>query len=257
MVIRKMSDHAISHNWFAVGIDLLIVVIGVFLGIQASNWNAARQEAAEARTVRSRLIQDLDANEAVLAGRQVYYGQVRQYGLQALAGFTSKRTDLGEQFLIDAYQSTQVNLRPVRRYLYDELVAAGKLGSIGDLSVQQEAAEYYLGLQALDDLNERTLPYRDRVRRQMPYPVEERIRALCNDRGRLDRGAIVVTLPTSCHINMDPAVIAQAVAQLRDAPEMNLDLGRYLIDLDQKLSMHKSVERRAHLLKLSLQNQDG
>lgn len=257
MVIRKMRDHVITSNWLAVGIDLIIVVIGVFLGIQASNWNTARNEGAEARVVRSRLIQDLRANEAVLAGRQVYYRQVRQHALRALEGFTSRQADLGEQFLVDAYQSTQVNLRPVRRYLYDELVAAGKLASIGDLAVQQEAAEYYLGLEAIDDLNSHMPPYRDRLRRQIPYPVEERIRALCSDDARLDRGALVITLPTSCDINLNSAVITQAVAQLRAAREMDLDLARYLIDLDQKLSMYKNAERRAHLLQRSLENQDS
>ena len=47
MVIRRIREHVATHNWFAVGIDLAIVVVGVFLGIQASNWNAARIQSDE------------------------------------------------------------------------------------------------------------------------------------------------------------------------------------------------------------------
>ena len=41
MAIRRFRQHISDHNWFAVAVDLAIVVVGVFLGIQASNWNAA------------------------------------------------------------------------------------------------------------------------------------------------------------------------------------------------------------------------
>ena len=44
MVVRRIREHVATHNWFAVSVDLLIVVAGVFLGIQASNWNEARIE---------------------------------------------------------------------------------------------------------------------------------------------------------------------------------------------------------------------
>ena len=32
MVIRRIREHVGAHNWFAVGVDLAIVVAGVFLG---------------------------------------------------------------------------------------------------------------------------------------------------------------------------------------------------------------------------------
>ena len=50
MVIRRIRDHVASHNWFAVAIDLGIVVVGVFLGTQANNWNEARIERQDANT---------------------------------------------------------------------------------------------------------------------------------------------------------------------------------------------------------------
>lgn len=42
MILRRLTRHVKDQNWFAVGLDFLIVVIGVFIGIQVSNWNDAR-----------------------------------------------------------------------------------------------------------------------------------------------------------------------------------------------------------------------
>ena len=42
MVIHRIREHVAHHNWFAVAVDLAIVVVGVFLGTQANNWNQDR-----------------------------------------------------------------------------------------------------------------------------------------------------------------------------------------------------------------------
>jgi hypothetical protein len=39
MIPRRLTKHVKDHNWFAVIIDLAVVIIGVFIGIQVSNWN--------------------------------------------------------------------------------------------------------------------------------------------------------------------------------------------------------------------------
>ncbi len=46
MILRRVIEHVKTQNWFAVGLDFVIVVLGVFIGIQVSNLNAARAEAA-------------------------------------------------------------------------------------------------------------------------------------------------------------------------------------------------------------------
>ena len=44
MLLRRITQHVKDQNWFAVGIDFFIVVIGVFIGIQVANWNETRQD---------------------------------------------------------------------------------------------------------------------------------------------------------------------------------------------------------------------
>ena len=50
MLLRSITKHVSDQNWFAVFIDFLIVVVGVFIGIQVANWNALSQDR-EAETV--------------------------------------------------------------------------------------------------------------------------------------------------------------------------------------------------------------
>ncbi|WP_412061317.1 hypothetical protein [Rubrivirga sp. IMCC45206] len=53
MILRRITQHVREQNWTAIGIDFVIVVVGVFIGIQVSNWNAARVDReAEARYLR-------------------------------------------------------------------------------------------------------------------------------------------------------------------------------------------------------------
>ena len=70
MVLRRIRHQLTTHNWFAATVDLLIVMIGVFLGTQASEWSQDRAERREARENRSMLIDDLRANQQNLAMRR-------------------------------------------------------------------------------------------------------------------------------------------------------------------------------------------
>ncbi|MEQ1811845.1 MAG: hypothetical protein ABL889_18095 [Terricaulis sp.] len=59
MIFRRMREHVTSHNWFAVLVDLLIVVLGVFLGTQVSNWNDARADRGVVAGHLSEISEDL------------------------------------------------------------------------------------------------------------------------------------------------------------------------------------------------------
>lgn len=43
MILRRVIKHVRNQEWTAIAIDLLIVVVGVYIGIQAQAWNAERE----------------------------------------------------------------------------------------------------------------------------------------------------------------------------------------------------------------------
>ncbi len=58
MILRRITEHVKAQNWFAVVIDFVIVVVGVFVGIQVSNWNASRVERQQEQAILVRLVED-------------------------------------------------------------------------------------------------------------------------------------------------------------------------------------------------------
>ncbi len=66
MLLRRVIDHVKAQNWTAVALDFVIVVVGVFIGIQVANWNAARGARAEYERALARLSVEIDNNLAML-----------------------------------------------------------------------------------------------------------------------------------------------------------------------------------------------
>lgn len=62
MRLSRVFEHVRDQNWAAVVLDFLIVVTGVFLGIQLGNWNEARADAREYAEAIDRLRGEIDVN---------------------------------------------------------------------------------------------------------------------------------------------------------------------------------------------------
>ena len=258
MILRRMREHFTHHNWFAVAVDFLIVVIGVFLGIQASNWNQARETRAQAREYRAMLQSDLDANLENLATRRRYYGWVRNEALATLADLDRPSAALDQQFLVDAYQATQIQPWALKRNTYDEILSVGAMASLGDPLLRDKIANYYVTSDVTGANIAVIPPYRDIVRRVMPYAVQQAIRARCNERlVQNSRGSVDIILPTGmCELGLDSDTVRRAVIQVHDWPGLALDLNRQLVDLDQKLVSVDAIYRRATALKADLKKAD-
>lgn len=258
MVLRRISEQAVHHNWFAVAIDFLIVAIGVYLGIQASNWNQARETRAQAREYRAMLQSDLDANLENLATRRRYYGWVRNEALATLADLDRPSAALDQQFLVDAYQATQIQPWALKRNTYDEILSVGAMASLGDPLLRDKIANYYVTSDVTGANIAVIPPYRDIVRRVMPYAVQQAVRARCNERlVQNSRGSVDIILPTGmCELGLDSDTVRRAVIQVHDWPGLALDLNRQLVDLDQKLVSVDAIYRRATALKADLKKAD-
>jgi hypothetical protein len=236
VVIRRIREHVATHNWFAVAVDLAIVVAGVFLGTQANNWNEARIQRAAAADYRRQIIDDLKSNEVDLASRLTYYARARDHALAALEAIEGPGPPGGAQFLLDAYQASQVWLRPVIRIGYDEMTGAGLSHSIGDRATRRQLTAYYTQIRQFDVTATALTTYRERLRRAMPYRVQEEIKRQCPERlSTVGSGGQIATLPVGCKLALDPQLVAASLARLESA-NLSEDLTRHIADIDQKLA---------------------
>ncbi|MFN7163638.1 MAG: hypothetical protein ACK4P2_02355 [Hyphomonas sp.] len=64
MILRRITEHVKAQNWFAVALEFFIVVLGVFVATQVSNWNEARKDREREQVYIERLRSDFEAIEA-------------------------------------------------------------------------------------------------------------------------------------------------------------------------------------------------
>lgn len=229
MVIRRIREHGAEHNWFAVGVDLAIVVVGVLIATQVSNWNEARLEAEQGLSYRARLVDELDFNTRQHRAQEAYYIQVRDHGLAALAALRSGQVTNSSQFLIDAYQLTQVDPAPAKSYIYNEMISAGHVSRIGDERVQEAASDYYVQVSANDRQNQLTYPYRDIIRAIVPPEIQREIHQKCGDVLIYYRKRIIgQRLPEPCTARFDPMLARQTAAAVWREPNIERAMVRYI-----------------------------
>ncbi|MGB0133432.1 hypothetical protein, partial [Dokdonella sp.] len=107
MIFRRFLQRFRQQQWGAIAIELVIVIFGVFIGMQVSNWNEERETAQKAVVFTARLTDDLRkeawAYEPMINySRQTNANQRRV--LDAMAGDIALSD---EQFVISAYRATQ------------------------------------------------------------------------------------------------------------------------------------------------------
>ncbi len=257
MIPRRLAANVREQNWFAVAIELVVVVVGVFIGIEVSNWNAGRLQHDAARTYATRIREDLAENIADLETRKAYYRQVQSHGLAALAAMDRPVASLGAQFLVDAYEGSQVITRIVGQHTYDEILSVGAINSFADVTVRKHLAYYYLSVRNSEISLGYIPPYRETLRRHLPYGVQHEITSQCPERVLATYSdSFAAKLAQSCTIKLPAATVAAAVAEV-DIPEVRLDLNRSLADLDLKLLMFDRVIARAKELDAFLAQHDS
>ena len=88
MILRRITEHVKTQNWFAVGLDFIIVVVGVFIGIQVSNWNASRADRSNETLYLGYLAEDLQSDLRKID--DVY--RVSEWRMSALAAVITTAT---------------------------------------------------------------------------------------------------------------------------------------------------------------------
>ncbi|MEJ0059194.1 MAG: hypothetical protein WDM79_06335 [Terricaulis sp.] len=68
MILRRIIAHFRKQAWTAIAIDFLIVVLGVFVATQVTNWNEERQAADRRDQIVALLVADLRDGQGAQAG---------------------------------------------------------------------------------------------------------------------------------------------------------------------------------------------
>ena len=219
MILRRLTTNLKSQNWTAIAIDFVIVVIGVFLGIQASNWNQSRLEKRETRQMLVQLKPELHGLEEISANARHYYAVAARYADVAFAGWAGDPRVTDEQFVISAYQASQIyggfNTNGASWAL---VFGAEDLRNIDDRQIREPLTRLMTFDYGYLNLSAQTSRYRDEVRQVIPDDIQQQIRATCGDRINADGRTTSLVVP--CPLRLAPARAAAAAAELRGHPEL-------------------------------------
>jgi len=170
MILRRVIQHVKDQNWFAVGINF--VIVGVFIGIQVANWNDARLDRQLEQAFLRALVEDVRQDAVDIATTIAVETSrisaldgliVRATGNALATGFDSARgrVEIVEYppYALDdpfdlGYTLFIMNSVPSRKAAYDTIINAGGLELIRDPGLIREIQEYYARVDSISRFSE-------------------------------------------------------------------------------------------------------
>lgn len=242
MILRRLSQSLKEQNWTAIWIEFILLVSGVFLGMQVSNWNAEREINKKAAIFTERLKADL-RNEAFFYQYMIEYNQdVLASAEKAVNALTGKVPSSDEQLLISAYRATQYKNPQRFRTSYDEMISTGNIGLIKDQKLRLTAMRIY-NVSTMDKFAQEGVQsrYREAFRMSVDNDVQRALAKQCGDRfvQRGDYQAILDVIDYPCTLDLSQREIDEAVKSLRSNPQLVpflrvriADIGTRLFDMN-------------------------
>lgn len=150
MLSRRILTHLRNQQWTAIAIDFVIVVAGVFLGIQASNLNSERIDRRLEQEYRDRILADLDAILANAANQLSFETNKSREVVGALALTRLPPSDEKATRLGQALAAIAIRLSPnFESPTFNDLQNSGRLSLISDPTLRRDLSIYFARLQYL------------------------------------------------------------------------------------------------------------
>jgi hypothetical protein len=247
MAVGRLARRLREHDWFAALTELLIVIVGILIALQVSNWNQDRQDQARARQYAQRLHGELQADLREMASTEQFWNKVSDYQALAsehaesgaLAGGSAWRT------LLAYYQSSQLRPFELEDTTFVELRDAGELRLLGDDSLSKGLADYYrnTGSGMIGEILRHDPVYRKQIRGLTPYSVQQYIWEHCwRQRSGADQELI------DCPSPIPEEAAAKVVAAYRDNETLLQNLRFWRTQMHVSVIIVHGVAAQAHTL---------
>lgn len=168
-LLQRLSTQVRAQDWLAVIIELVIVVVGIFLGFQLTEWNAHRQERAREQVYMLNVAGDLRDDVGEMS-ENVRTAESRMAALDLLlrksgqwnppAAFPSSRYPIkvekvppfnqgaGYTLGIEAFILSSLD---GNRFAYDTMISGDGLSIIHNKAMLGEIQTYYAGVDEVRD----------------------------------------------------------------------------------------------------------
>ncbi|MBT8471414.1 MAG: hypothetical protein KJN99_02355, partial [Marinicaulis sp.] len=223
MLLRRVIQHVKTQNWTAVGLDFVIVVTGVFIGIQLGNWNEARTFKDREVMLLRELRDEAEQNIADSRAKGKAFGVVAEAGRRILGKINQERPPCSNNcwvIIADLMHASQWQQLSVSWSTYDELRRDGLptdrriIEAVEEFQVYSHQSAMALSVQP---------PYRSLVRRLIPIELQDAYWDQCY---RFDRG--VETYVDPCPVPDGVIVESALVDRIFAHPELAQSLREWV-----------------------------
>lgn len=144
MLLRRLLSHVRSENWFAVFLDFVVVVVGLFIGLQIDTWWEARRESRLEGEYLTELREDFELNESRLDESIARLEHVLRNTRDLHESAALETPGLSVVELNERFRSisSMPSFIPVTR-AYSNLTGSGDLRLIESRELKNALADYY------------------------------------------------------------------------------------------------------------------
>lgn len=183
MVLQQFMRGLRQRDWGAVAMEIFIVVIGVIIALQVSNWNDDRKDANRGDEYLRRMQSELRVDIKKLEDISTFWAAVKTQGMAALAHAEHGTLLEGSAWktLLAYYQASQIWPYRKDNTTFQEIRASGEFGLIRDRALRARISSHYAS-GSNSEVSEvlGVIPaYRETVRGMTPWAIQEHIWANC------------------------------------------------------------------------------
>lgn len=187
MIFRRLAQHLKEQNWTAIAIEFVLLVLGVFLGIQVANWNVERENRHREADFIARLNQDFERIDARLETSSAKWQMNLTSANQLLADY--KAYKLHGQWprnksamLFDLNNITSTANPGPRAATYEEMLSTAQLGVLRSPRLRDALRDYdtlaVRGAALHATLQQRVEPFRPQILAHLQFDTGLTIDAL-------------------------------------------------------------------------------
>ena len=144
-MLRGFRTHVARHDWFAVGVDLVVVIVGVLVALEFGGWVDARKERALEQVYLERLKEDF-AIELARIGDARRYAQSRIEAanlLHRLVADPASAVAAGARVPWAVETASWRSFPQINAFVYGELQNTGRLALLRSVELRRMLAEHY------------------------------------------------------------------------------------------------------------------
>ncbi len=157
MRLRRITKHVKDQNWFAVALDFFIVVVGILIAFQITNWNDARDARESEQVLISRIKTDFDIIAATFDETLDSFPNYLTATRNMVASARGEIELPEDQLKSSAFWSQSLGRPPLRSTTYEQLVASGDFTLISDRVLRDALVGYHQSVDQHSFLYEHTL----------------------------------------------------------------------------------------------------